>query len=52
MAIMEKKCVSDNDQLMSEWNWEKNNLLGFDPFKLIVEIVEQDAQFVRDTKLL
>ena len=27
----EKRYVSDNAQLMAEWNWEKNNELGFDP---------------------
>ncbi len=27
----EKRCVSGNAQLMSEWNWEKNNELGFFP---------------------
>ena len=27
----EKKYVSDNAQLMAEWDWEKNNELGFDP---------------------
>ena len=27
----EKRYVSDNAQLMSEWNWEKNNELGFVP---------------------
>ena len=27
----EKKYVSDNAQLMAEWDWEKNNTLGFDP---------------------
>ena len=27
----EKRYVSDNAQLMSEWNWEKNNELGFFP---------------------
>ena len=26
--------VSDNAQLMAEWNWEKNNALGLDPQKL------------------
>ncbi len=30
----EKKYVSDNAQLMAEWDWEKNNELGFDPTKL------------------
>ena len=32
----EKQYVSDNAQLMAEWNWEKNNELGFDPHKLSV----------------
>ncbi|MBE7011949.1 MAG: hypothetical protein E7415_04685 [Ruminococcaceae bacterium] len=27
----EKRYVSDNAQLMTEWNWEKNNELGFNP---------------------
>ncbi|MBQ4573037.1 MAG: zinc-ribbon domain-containing protein, partial [Clostridia bacterium] len=27
----EKRYVSDNAQLMAEWNWEKNNELGIDP---------------------
>ena len=27
----EKQYVSDNAQLMAEWNWEKNNELKFDP---------------------
>ena len=30
----EKRYVSDNAQLMSEWNWEKNNAFGLDPPKL------------------
>ena len=30
----EKRYVSDNAQLMSEWNWEKNNELNFDPITL------------------
>ena len=30
----EKKHVSDNAQLMVEWDWEKNTELGFDPTKL------------------
>ena len=27
----EKKYVSDNAQLMAEWDWKKNNALGFNP---------------------
>ena len=27
----EKRYVSDNAQLMAEWNWERNNELNFDP---------------------
>jgi hypothetical protein len=27
----EKRYVSDNAQLMAEWNWEKNSELNFDP---------------------
>ena len=30
----EKQYVSDNAQLMAEWNWEKNNELGLYPKKL------------------
>ncbi len=30
----EKRYVSDNAQLMAEWDWEKNNELNFDPKKL------------------
>ena len=29
-----KKYVSDNAQLMAEWDWDKNTVLGFDPYKL------------------
>ena len=27
----EKRYVSDNAQLVAEWNWEKNNELNFEP---------------------
>ena len=27
----EKRYVSDNAQLMAEWDWEKNKVLGFEP---------------------
>ena len=30
-VMAEKKYVIDNAELMAEWNWEKNNELGFDP---------------------
>ena len=30
----EKRYVSDNAQLIAEWNWEKNTELGLDPQKL------------------
>lgn len=30
----EKQYVSDNAQLMPEWDWEKNNELGFNPQEL------------------
>jgi hypothetical protein len=30
----EKRYVSDNAQLMAEWDWEKNAALGFEPQKL------------------
>lgn len=29
--MAEKKYIIDNAKLMAEWNWEKNNELGFDP---------------------
>ena len=29
--MAEKKYVIDNAELMAEWNWDKNNELGFDP---------------------
>ncbi|MBO5869800.1 MAG: zinc-ribbon domain-containing protein [Clostridia bacterium] len=29
--MAEKKYVIDNAELMAEWNWEKNDKLGFDP---------------------
>ena len=34
--MAEKKYVIDNAELMAEWNWEKNNELGFDPKLLTV----------------
>ena len=30
----EKRYVSDNAQLMAEWEWEKNNEIGIDPHRL------------------
>ena len=30
----EKQYVSDNAQLMAEWDWEKNNMLGLDPSEI------------------
>ena len=30
----EKRYVSDNAQLMTEWDWEKNNEFGYDPSKI------------------
>ena len=32
--MAEKKYIIDNAELMAEWNWEKNNELGFDPHVL------------------
>ena len=32
--MAEKKYIIDNAELMAEWNWEKNNELGFDPHAL------------------
>ncbi len=29
--MAEKKYIIDNAELMAEWNWKKNNELGFDP---------------------
>ncbi len=31
MKNKEKKYVFDDDQLMSEWHWERNDALGYDP---------------------
>ena len=31
-----KQYVSDNAQLMAEWNWNQNNKMGFDSQKLTV----------------
>lgn len=30
-VMAENKYIIDNAELMAEWNWEKNNELGFDP---------------------
>ena len=32
--MAEKKYIIDNPNLMAEWDWEKNNLIGLDPAKL------------------
>ena len=29
--MAEKKYIIDNADLMAEWDWEKNNVLGFNP---------------------
>ena len=35
MAVKkEKESVIDNAELMAEWDWEKNNEVGFDPIFL------------------
>ena len=34
--MAEKKYIIDNAELMAEWDWEKNNALGFDPRKITV----------------
>lgn len=34
MASSNKKYVADNEKLMAEWNWDKNNELGLNPKKL------------------
>ena len=31
----EKQYVSDNAQLMAEWDWEKNNELGYNPNQML-----------------
>ena len=32
----EKQYLSDNAQLMAEWDWEKNNGIGFSPYKMLL----------------
>lgn len=32
--MAEKKYIIDNVELMAEWDWDKNNELGIDPFKI------------------
>jgi len=34
--MAEKKFIIDNAKLMAEWDWEKNNAIGFDPQKISV----------------
>ena len=34
MKNQKKKYVSEDEKLMSEWHWEKNNSLGFNPNKI------------------
>lgn len=34
MASKEKKYIIDNDKLMSEWHWKRNNELGLNPERL------------------
>ena len=34
--MAEKKYIIDNAELMSEWDWEKNNKIGLDPLKITV----------------
>jgi len=29
--MADKKYIIDNEELMKEWNWEKNNSLGYNP---------------------
>ena len=41
----EKQYVSDNAQLMSEWNWEKNNDLGLAPSE-ITDITPQNHVWI------
>jgi hypothetical protein len=38
-SVTEKKkerYVSDNAQLIAEWNWDKNNKIGLEPSKITV----------------
>ena len=39
----EKRYVSDNAQLMAEWDWEKNNELGLYPQKISYENFVQSS---------
>lgn len=34
LSMSEKKYIVDNPDLMAEWDWEKNDALGFDPQSL------------------
>lgn len=34
--MAEKKYIIDNAELMAEWDWEKNDELGFDPKTLTI----------------
>ena len=33
--MAEKKYIIDNEDLMMEWDWDKNNEMGLDPKKLV-----------------
>ncbi len=39
--MAEKKYIIDNPELMAEWNWEKNNELGFEPSMLTTGIAKK-----------
>ena len=48
----EKHLVNDNERLMSEWNWDKNNELGFDPYNCILQDRKGEKQWVKSILLL
>jgi len=48
--MAEKKYVIDNAELMAEWNWEKNDKLGFDPKTLTLGSRKKHGGYVvKDT---
>ena len=42
----EKRYVSDNAQLMAEWNWEKNDILDFNPNTLTLGSEKKHGGYV------
>ena len=48
--MAEKKYIIDNAELMAEWNWEKNDKLGFDPKTLTLGSRKKHGGYVvKDT---